>query len=343
MQKDIQFKTSLSLAICAYSLAFILANKANLLNTFVKPAFADGTSKIVICHRTNSASNPYIQSSVNESSANGSGGKSDHFTQHTGPIFTNDMTNQSNWGDIIPPIIGSHNGLNWTSEGQAIYNNACQIPLPSITPTPTASPTPTITPTATPTVTVTPTATPTATPTLTVTPTATPTQVPDADEQDGDKVSQSNTKHSKLQVNKLCCGDEKFKAEMILDENGQATQDVAVAFTYNDIQQVAYTNQSGTATVEFAFTGTDSVKATPNNDYQQQEAKASQDTDCKNTNTASGNTGHTESQALGANTYLKSYADTGLAKDILMSLVGLGGATMTVVGARLHGKKQTAK
>ncbi|MGH7245460.1 MAG: hypothetical protein ACREGI_00825 [Candidatus Levyibacteriota bacterium] len=77
--------------------------------------------------------------------------------------------NGVNSGDIIPPTPNTDfpNGQNWNTNGQAIWNNNCNVP--SVTPTATPTAIPTVAPTATPTVTV-----PTATPTVTVT-TPTPT------------------------------------------------------------------------------------------------------------------------------------------------------------------------
>lgn len=88
--------------------------------------------KITICHRTASYSNPYTSNSVAQSSVDGDGGndhgQGDHFLEHTGPVFYPEIPKHTEWGDIIPPIPGVHNGLNWTEAGQAIYNNGCEVP-----------------------------------------------------------------------------------------------------------------------------------------------------------------------------------------------------------------------
>lgn len=72
-------------------------------------------NKVTICHATSSQTNPYVQIKVN---ANGS------VSGHSG---------HSN--DIIPPFTYNDNGsnknfpgLNWTTHGQAIYNNNCVDP-----------------------------------------------------------------------------------------------------------------------------------------------------------------------------------------------------------------------
>lgn len=150
---------------------------------------ATNNDNIRICHATNSNENPYTNPTVDKSSIitvpNG------HDTHNGGIYPTN------NWGDIIPPFsyeecpsnnsaygswwwgktcekrISGHTryaypitvnyaGKNWTTQGQAIYNNQCNVPV--ATPTPTPSPTATPTPTPTPSPTATPKPTPTATP-----------------------------------------------------------------------------------------------------------------------------------------------------------------------------------
>lgn len=124
--------------------------------------------KVTICHRTDAANNPYVQNEVAADSADGDtgndNGQGDH-SEHTGPVATSEAVAQGfkdadqKWGDIIPP----HNnfvGLNWTAEGQAIYNNGCNYVV--ITPTLNISATPELTPTSG----VQPTVNPTLTPTV---------------------------------------------------------------------------------------------------------------------------------------------------------------------------------
>lgn len=79
--------------------------------------------KITICHRSNAVDNPYQKISVDLSAVDGEG-KNDH-SLHTGPVATSEAVAQAlkdsktKWGDIIPNI------LNWTTEGQGVYNNDC--------------------------------------------------------------------------------------------------------------------------------------------------------------------------------------------------------------------------
>jgi hypothetical protein len=89
--------------------------------------------KVTICHRTDSVTNPYVQETVDQNAVDGVGGN-DHFGQHTGPLASSTSVAQAlkdahtKWGDIIPPVDGVEDGLNWTTEGQAIYNNSCTVP-----------------------------------------------------------------------------------------------------------------------------------------------------------------------------------------------------------------------
>ncbi len=81
-------------------------------------------AKVNICHSTNSQSNPY-----NLEQPNKSGDVSGH-ADHTGAVWYPGVADHS-WGDIIPPFAyvgGTFPGLNWTTQGQAIYNNSCNLP-----------------------------------------------------------------------------------------------------------------------------------------------------------------------------------------------------------------------
>lgn len=146
----------------------IFAVTALLLGVSSVPALADRPEdKVKICHRTDAQSNPYIEETVDQDSVDGNldndNGKGDHYAEHTGPVWYEGIEDHS-WGDIIPPIEGVHDGLNWTPEGQAFYNNGCNALVPTETPEATPSATPTATPSATPTEDPSPTPTPTPQP-----------------------------------------------------------------------------------------------------------------------------------------------------------------------------------
>jgi len=76
-------------------------------------------SKVTICQATNSEKNPYVQISVSIASISQGNGHG------------NSGVNE---GDIIPPTQNSNypDGNNWTDEGQAIWNNNCEIPEPTV-------------------------------------------------------------------------------------------------------------------------------------------------------------------------------------------------------------------
>ena len=86
-----------------------------------------GEEEITICHADANPQQPYgpgpISPSVNSIlNQNGHAG-------HDGPVFFPGIAEQ--WGDIIPPFEhenGSFPGLNWDSDGQAIFFNDCQFP-----------------------------------------------------------------------------------------------------------------------------------------------------------------------------------------------------------------------
>ncbi len=82
--------------------------------------------KISICHASSAVVNPYEDTTVDLDAVDGSG-NNDH-SQHDDPAFNSSMVQGDDWGDIIPPNVHDADGLNWTTEGQAIWRNQCVVP-----------------------------------------------------------------------------------------------------------------------------------------------------------------------------------------------------------------------
>lgn len=126
MLKKLSMITPVVFALASVLSLVVIAQPAN--------AIVIDDHKTTICHRTNSAVNPYNKIDVDDSSVDGVAGNSgqqpDHFGEHQGPIAssfevaTQLKKDKIEWGDIIPPV-GNHGGLNWTEEGQSIYYNDC--------------------------------------------------------------------------------------------------------------------------------------------------------------------------------------------------------------------------
>jgi LPXTG-motif cell wall-anchored protein len=115
---------------------------------FGAPASANHNGgSVTICHRTNSDQNPYVVITPDEAAVDGeTTAKGDHYLEHQGLVWNDALKNQHiEWGDIIPPVPGHHDGLNWTVEGQAIYNNGCASAPPMTTTTVPATTTTTTT------------------------------------------------------------------------------------------------------------------------------------------------------------------------------------------------------
>lgn len=166
-----------------------------------------------------------------------------------------------------------------------------------------------------------------ATPTCDITNTPTPTPTPTSTQE------KPNAEHTGLYVQKLSCDEYDFKAEMEVKSGDNPLQDILVSFTYRNEKKDAYTNKEGYASVYFTFSDEGIVKATPNNGFESKEAMATQETNCQEFGAMSRTT---DSRILSANTY----AETGVFEDTMMSIMGLSGATMTAVGAKLNAKKK---
>lgn len=102
----------------------LAAKAVSIISVFVlvvgvSPAAASATTTdVTICHANNGSG--WTQQTVDSSSVNG-GGSGDH----------NSNSHQGG-DDIIPPGFWDADGRNWDAEGQAIWNNNCEVP-PSVT------------------------------------------------------------------------------------------------------------------------------------------------------------------------------------------------------------------
>jgi hypothetical protein len=150
------------------------------------PGGDDDGHEVTICHRTNSASNPYTQNRVDRAAVDGVAdepGQGDHYANHVGPVFDpaadySGPMSGDQWGDIIPPIQGIHDGLNWTAAGQAIWSNGCQVVEPTTTEPPVTTTEPPATTTEPPVTTTEPPVTTTEPPVTTTEPPVTTTEPP---------------------------------------------------------------------------------------------------------------------------------------------------------------------
>jgi hypothetical protein len=123
-------RTALGLAgITAAAGAVMVLSSGGASASPQTPAQAPSGQHQVLCHRTNSNTNPYVVINPSISSII----KKHGHDGHNGPIWDPTLKAQHiKWGDIIPPFDypdGQHyDGKNWTAEGIAIFENSCKIP-----------------------------------------------------------------------------------------------------------------------------------------------------------------------------------------------------------------------
>jgi hypothetical protein len=109
--------------------------------------------KVTICHATSSVSHPYVQETVDINDVVHPDGTPTGHGTHLGPVYPD-----AKWGDVIPPFdysngtggTSTYGGLNWGSDGQAIWNAGClvvfvELPPETTTTTPPGSTTTTTT------------------------------------------------------------------------------------------------------------------------------------------------------------------------------------------------------
>jgi hypothetical protein len=126
--------TTTSRSRASLALATALALIAAMFMLGAPTASATPSPSVVICHATNSQSNPYTRNRVNTSSVEEEGNRFlNGHGDHTGPVWFEGITVK--WGDIIPAftytnpktqVVTSFPGYNLTKEGLAILENGCK-------------------------------------------------------------------------------------------------------------------------------------------------------------------------------------------------------------------------
>lgn len=114
----------LTIAIIATVASVFMLSFFGFDQVLIEDAWAARTcnaNQIKICHATSADANPYNEQCVSNRSVDANG-----HMGHTGSIYFPGIT--GDWGDIIPPVPGVHGGLNWNDDGQAIWNNSCNLP-----------------------------------------------------------------------------------------------------------------------------------------------------------------------------------------------------------------------
>jgi hypothetical protein len=116
------------------ALATVIALLAAMFMVGAPKASATPSPSVVICHATNSESNPYTRNRVNMSSVEEEGNRYlNGHGDHTGPVWFEGIAVK--WGDIIPKftytnpktqVVTEYAGYNLTAEGLAILENGCK-------------------------------------------------------------------------------------------------------------------------------------------------------------------------------------------------------------------------
>lgn len=149
-------------------------------------------------------------------------------------------------------------------------------------------------------------------------------------------------KQSKLAVTSLSCANQNMDAIAELFENGKPVENVTVKFIYNNEAKFAKTDKDGKAIVAYGYRNNSDLKIEPEQGYPYQLHHVSFDPNCPSTSTGSvlGSTTSVGKIASGVTSgEIKGMADTGIAEDMIMSMVGLTGALFSAASLRLYAKK----
>lgn len=269
---------------------------------------SDPHNKIRICHRTDSQTNPYTNPDVDQDAVDGDlgndHGQGDHYAEHNGPVWYAGIADHS-WGDIIPPIAGVHDGKNWTTEGQAIWNNACNIatvidpsPSPSVDPSPTPDPS----------------EDPSPTPGI-----GGPIPSP----------SPSLGKRSSIGYDANC--NENFDVVLDVTEDGNPVENVKVTFTYKGHDTDATTNKDGRARISLRKDGDAPITAKADG-FPGADMYVTFRTDCPAGSVLGASTDDPGTKRTGKVLGASTLANTGAA-DVYSALMTLGAGALIMVGS----------
>lgn len=130
------------------------------------------------------------------------------------------------------------------------------------------------------------------------------------------------------------CNSNTVSASIHIQDNNVDQSGVRVVFKYSSQEKIAYTGNDGRASVGFDYTVDGHVEMLPDG-FASQLGYITKKTNCEATpGQVLGAT--TQGQVLGATTY----AETGIVTDVMMSILGLAGATLFATGSVLHVKNK---
>jgi len=123
-------------------MALMLALMASSLGVAAAGGPGGRGDNVTFCHATNSVTNPYVVITTDPDSIVKQG-----HGEHDGPVFNSEMTNRSDWGDIIPPFSYEEGGQGSKATptvvifsgknipaGAGILANNCEIPVVVVEP-----------------------------------------------------------------------------------------------------------------------------------------------------------------------------------------------------------------
>jgi hypothetical protein len=141
-----------------------------------------------------------------------------------------------------------------------------------------------------------------------------------------------SARSSRMWLESLTCEDLRVRAKVEVKFEDNPDDDVQVTFKYGDKTVTTKTDKDGRAGASFDYTGEDDITAEIDK-YGKKHLKV-KTLSCDSQGDVLGTA--TDGQVLAAETM----AETGVAADMLMSVLGLEGVVSTAVGALLYAKKR---